>query len=48
MSRVLCYAGYVDDSDDVRYAVAVMVNNYTGKTLAMRQAIEDLLLELFE
>ena len=48
MSRVLCYAGYVDDEDGVRYAVAVMANNYTGRVLQMRQAIEELLVEAFE
>lgn len=48
MSRVLCYAGYVDDEDGVRYAVAVMANNYTGGVLSMRQAIEELLVEVFE
>ena len=48
MSRVLCYAGYVDDEDGVRYAVAVMANNYTGGVLSMRQAIEYLLVDVFE
>jgi len=37
-----------DDEDGVRYAVAVMANNYTGGVLSMRQAIEYLLVDVFE
>ena len=40
--------GDVDDEDGVRYAVAVMANNYTGGVLSMRQAIEYLLVDVFE
>ena len=38
----------MDDEDGERYAVAVMANNYTGGVLSMRQAIGELLVEVFE
>lgn len=46
MSRVLCYAGYVD-KDGKRYAVALLVNDFAGKSRQMKASIEVLLLSLF-
>ncbi len=47
MSRVLCYAGYID-KDGKRYAVALLVNNFTGKSRQMKAAVEELFLSLFK
>ena len=46
MSRVLCYGGYIDH-DGKRYAVVILVNNFTGKSRRMKASIEELLLSLF-
>jgi D-alanyl-D-alanine carboxypeptidase/D-alanyl-D-alanine-endopeptidase (penicillin-binding protein 4) len=46
MSRVRCYGGYVA-KDGKQYVVAVLVNNFSGKTTLMRANIEELLLSLF-
>jgi D-alanyl-D-alanine carboxypeptidase/D-alanyl-D-alanine-endopeptidase (penicillin-binding protein 4) len=46
MSRVLCYGGYVTKNDK-QYALALLVNNYSGQQNIMRGAIEELLLALF-
>ena len=47
MSRVLCYGGYMDHNGK-RYAVVILVNNFTGKSRRMRASIEELLLSLFK
>jgi len=46
MSRVQCYGGYIT-KDGKQYAVAILVNNFTGRQNFMRGAIEELLLALF-
>jgi len=46
MSRVLCYGGYITQNDK-QYAVAILINNYTGQQNIMRGAIEELLLAVF-
>jgi D-alanyl-D-alanine carboxypeptidase/D-alanyl-D-alanine-endopeptidase (penicillin-binding protein 4) len=46
MSRVRCYAGYVT-KDGRQYAVAVLVNNYSGDPRLMMQHLENLFLALF-
>ena len=46
MSRVRCYAGYVE-KDNTRYAVALLVNNFSCKQSQMKIEIEQLLLSLF-
>lgn len=46
MSGVRCYGGYLDHQGK-RYAVVVMVNNFTGKSIALRKSIEQMLLSLF-
>ncbi|MDR0538601.1 MAG: D-alanyl-D-alanine carboxypeptidase/D-alanyl-D-alanine-endopeptidase [Tannerellaceae bacterium] len=46
MSRVRSYAGYIDKGGK-RYAVAVIVNNYSGAVQAIVHDLENLLLELF-
>jgi D-alanyl-D-alanine carboxypeptidase/D-alanyl-D-alanine-endopeptidase (penicillin-binding protein 4) len=47
MSRVRCYGGYVTKSDK-QYAVAIIINNYSGKSSYIRPAIEELFLALFK
>jgi D-alanyl-D-alanine carboxypeptidase/D-alanyl-D-alanine-endopeptidase (penicillin-binding protein 4) len=46
MSRVRCYAGYIT-KDEKQYAVAILVNNFSGKSSLMKATIEELLLSLF-
>jgi len=46
MSRVLCYGGYITKNGK-QYAIALLVNNYSGRQNLMRGAIEELLLALF-
>jgi D-alanyl-D-alanine carboxypeptidase/D-alanyl-D-alanine-endopeptidase (penicillin-binding protein 4) len=46
MSRVRCYGGYIT-KDGKRYAVALLVNNFSGKSSRARAEIEELLLALF-
>lgn len=46
MSRVMSYGGYIQ-KDGKKYAVAVLVNNFSGKNSQMRSAIEELFLSLF-
>lgn len=46
MSRVICYGGYIK-KDGKEYAVALLVNNFSGKNNQMRAAIEQLFLSLF-
>jgi D-alanyl-D-alanine carboxypeptidase/D-alanyl-D-alanine-endopeptidase (penicillin-binding protein 4) len=45
MSRVLCYGGYITKKDK-QYAIAILINNYSGKTSLMKAHIEELLLFL--
>lgn len=44
--NVVCYAGYVTHGGKI-YAVALMVNNYYGKTSDIRKGMEKILLETF-
>jgi D-alanyl-D-alanine carboxypeptidase/D-alanyl-D-alanine-endopeptidase (penicillin-binding protein 4) len=46
MSRVRCYGGYVV-KDGKRYAVAILINQFSGKNNLMRADVEELLLSLF-
>jgi D-alanyl-D-alanine carboxypeptidase/D-alanyl-D-alanine-endopeptidase (penicillin-binding protein 4) len=46
MSRVLCYGGYITKNGK-QYAVALLINNYSGQQYSLRGAIEELLLALF-
>jgi D-alanyl-D-alanine carboxypeptidase/D-alanyl-D-alanine-endopeptidase (penicillin-binding protein 4) len=46
MSRVQCYGGYIT-KDGKQYAVAILVNNFSGRQNLLRGAIEELLLALF-
>lgn len=46
MSRVMCYGGYIR-KDGKEYAVALLINNFSGKNNQMRAAIEELFLSLF-
>jgi D-alanyl-D-alanine carboxypeptidase/D-alanyl-D-alanine-endopeptidase (penicillin-binding protein 4) len=46
MSRVQCYGGYIS-KDGKQYAIALMINNFTGRQNLMRGSIEELLLALF-
>ena len=46
MSRVQCYGGYIT-KDGKLYAVAILVNNFTGRQNLMRAAIEELFKALF-
>ena len=46
MNRVLCYGGYITKNGK-QYAVAILVNNYSGSRTMMRAAIEELFLALF-
>jgi D-alanyl-D-alanine carboxypeptidase/D-alanyl-D-alanine-endopeptidase (penicillin-binding protein 4) len=46
MSNVQCYGGYII-KDDKQYAVALLVNNFSGKNKEIRTAIETLFLSLF-
>ncbi|MDR2232741.1 MAG: D-alanyl-D-alanine carboxypeptidase/D-alanyl-D-alanine-endopeptidase [Tannerella sp.] len=46
MNRVLCYGGYIV-KDDKQYAVALLVNSFSGRRATMRAAVEELLLALF-
>lgn len=47
MKGVLCYGGYVINSKGDTIAVAVMVNNFTGKNSSVKAAIEKLFNESF-
>jgi D-alanyl-D-alanine carboxypeptidase/D-alanyl-D-alanine-endopeptidase (penicillin-binding protein 4) len=47
MSRVRCYTGYVTKGDN-RYAVAVLVNNFSCKPHQIKNDIETLFLSLFK
>ena len=46
MSRVQCYGGYIT-KDGKQYAVAILVNNFSGRHNLLRGAIEELFLALF-
>jgi len=46
MSRVLCYGGYITKNGK-QYAIALLVNNYSGRQNSLRGEIEELLLALF-
>ena len=46
MSRILCYGGYVTKNGK-QYAIALLVNNYSGRQNILRGAIEELFLALF-
>ncbi|MDR1331515.1 MAG: D-alanyl-D-alanine carboxypeptidase/D-alanyl-D-alanine-endopeptidase [Tannerella sp.] len=46
MSGVRCYGGYIDRGGR-RYAVALLVNHFTGSDAVVRAAIEELFLSLF-
>jgi len=46
MSRVQCYGGYITKNGK-QYAVAILVNNFSGRQNLMRGAIEELFLALF-
>jgi len=46
MSRVLCYGGYITKNGK-QYALALLVNNYSGQQYNLRGAIEELLLTIF-
>ena len=46
MSRVISYGGYIQQ-DEKQYAIAIIVNNFSGKNSQMRAAIEELFLALF-
>ncbi|MDR1455722.1 MAG: D-alanyl-D-alanine carboxypeptidase/D-alanyl-D-alanine-endopeptidase [Tannerella sp.] len=46
MSRVRCYGGYVV-KDGKQYAVAILINQFSGKNSLMRASVEELLLSLF-
>ncbi|MDR2042413.1 MAG: D-alanyl-D-alanine carboxypeptidase/D-alanyl-D-alanine-endopeptidase [Tannerella sp.] len=46
MSRVRCYGGYVL-KDGKQYAVAILINQFSGKNSLMRADVEELLLSLF-
>ena len=46
MSRVRCYGGYIT-KDGKQYAVAILVNNFSGKSSLVRTQIEEMLLALF-
>jgi D-alanyl-D-alanine carboxypeptidase/D-alanyl-D-alanine-endopeptidase (penicillin-binding protein 4) len=46
MSYVQCYGGYITKNGK-QYAVALLVNNFSGKRDMMRKAIEELFLSLF-
>jgi D-alanyl-D-alanine carboxypeptidase/D-alanyl-D-alanine-endopeptidase (penicillin-binding protein 4) len=46
MSRVQCYGGYIA-KDGKQYAVALLINNFSGRQNLMRGEIEGLLLALF-
>ena len=46
MSRVQCYGGYIT-KDGKQYAVALLVNNFSGRQNLLRGAIEELFLALF-
>jgi D-alanyl-D-alanine carboxypeptidase/D-alanyl-D-alanine-endopeptidase (penicillin-binding protein 4) len=46
MSNVQCYGGYII-KDDKQYAVALMVNHFSGKNKDIRKTIETLFLSLF-
>lgn len=46
MSGVRCYAGYIlNEDDEPKYAVAIMVNNYKCKVAELNRSIQDFLLE---
>ena len=46
MSGVRCYAGYIlNDDDEPKYAVAIMVNNFKCKVSEINKSIQDFLLE---
>ena len=47
MNAVHCYAGYYPASNP-RYAVAILVNSFTGERRALRQRIERFFLDAFE
>lgn len=47
MSRVSCYGGYIEKDGKV-YAIALLINNFSGKNAQMRKAVEELLLSLFK
>ncbi len=46
ISGVRCYGGYIEQADKT-YAVVVMVNQFSGKSLEVRKGIEQLLVSLF-
>ncbi len=46
MSRVRCYAGYITKGNE-RYAVTVMVNNYSGDVRSINRLLEKMLVALF-
>ena len=48
MSGVRCYAGYLlDDEDNPKYAVAIMVNNFRCKLQELNKTIEEFLLNYY-
>jgi D-alanyl-D-alanine carboxypeptidase/D-alanyl-D-alanine-endopeptidase (penicillin-binding protein 4) len=47
MTRVRCYGGYIF-KDGRQYAVAILINQFSGKSALMRSSVEELLLALFE
>ncbi|MDR1780327.1 MAG: D-alanyl-D-alanine carboxypeptidase/D-alanyl-D-alanine-endopeptidase [Tannerella sp.] len=46
MTGVQCYAGYIE-TNGKQYAIALMINNFSGKNRSIRVAIEEMLLSLF-
>ncbi|UTW62557.1 D-alanyl-D-alanine carboxypeptidase/D-alanyl-D-alanine-endopeptidase [bacterium SCSIO 12741] len=46
MTRVRCYAGYLQTADGKEYAFALLVNNYECTSSQMKQKIEKLLVEI--
>lgn len=46
MSRVRCYGGYIV-KDKKQYAVAILINQFSGKNNLMKTSVEELLLSLF-
>jgi D-alanyl-D-alanine carboxypeptidase/D-alanyl-D-alanine-endopeptidase (penicillin-binding protein 4) len=46
MNRVRCYGGYVD-KDGKQYAVAILINQFSGTNIQMRAHVEELFLALF-
>jgi len=46
ISHVQSYSGYVEDGDR-RYVFSLIVNNFSGTRIALRKAMEELLVDLF-